>query len=126
MELVYFYDINMSVNSMYYSNPYKKGWKFLTREAKLLRAKIMDDTMKQMNGKEFWRGDILEVEVKFFKNWYTKEGNIRKEDLDNRIKFLLDSVLKAYDLDDSQIFKITAHKIHDTTIKQTQVFITKR
>ena len=63
-ELVFYYDATMSVNTMYWTNYKHKGMKFLTRPAKLLKAKVIDDTLKQMNGKKIRRSEIQEVEIK--------------------------------------------------------------
>lgn len=95
----------------------------LTPEARNLRAKIINDTINQMNGKKFWRGDVLEFEIRFIENWYTQKGDISKKDLDNRLKFFIDSICMAYQIDDSQIFKITTQKIQHHSIEQTQLFI---
>ena len=64
-ELVFDYKACMSVNSMYYTNYSHKGMKFLTRPAKLLKSRIINDTLNQMGEKKFWRSDILEMEIKF-------------------------------------------------------------
>lgn len=43
--------------------------------------------------------------------WFTKKGEIKKKDVENRHKALLDVVMPYFDLDDSQIFEITIKKL---------------
>ena len=47
----------------------------------------------------------LSLTVEIFEDWYTKKGAVRKKDLANREKFLIDSVFRSLGLDDSYIFK---------------------
>jgi Holliday junction resolvase RusA-like endonuclease len=125
-ELVYPYKIDMSINRQYYNNPVQRGRKALTEEARNMRARIINDTLAQIGErKEFWRCDILEIELIFIENWNTQAGEIRKKDLDNRLKFLIDSIVKAYDIDDSQFFKVTAQKVQSEHLEQTYITIKK-
>lgn len=43
--------------------------------------------------------------------WYTKSGEIRKIDVDNRHKSLFDGIFPFLDLDDSQVFKTKINKV---------------
>lgn len=43
-------------------------------------------------------------------SWFTKAGDIRKIDVENRHKTLIDGVFKFLDLEDSQIFEINIKK----------------
>lgn len=43
--------------------------------------------------------------------WFTKSGEIKKKDVENRHKGLLDVIMPYFDLDDSQIFEITIKKV---------------
>lgn len=124
LKLEYPYAVNMTVNKMYYSNPYKRGMKFLTQDAKALRAVIIADTQKQLKQlPAIHRGSKLRVSIVFVDKFLNNDLTIKKRDLDNRLKFLIDSVFIAIGLDDSQIWHITAHKRHDMEERRTLVGI---
>lgn len=48
--------------------------------------------------------------VDFFSNWLTKKGEVRKKDLDNYLKVLIDCVCAALKIDDCFVFEILARK----------------
>lgn len=57
---------------------------------------------------------ILKVEVQYVgprESWFTKKNEIKKKDVENRHKALLDGIFSFLDLDDSQIFEITIKKV---------------
>jgi len=108
MEIKLDYKIDMSVNSMYRTTRYGK---FLTRAALIKRAQIITDVKKMNNvGTEYLQDKKLSIGIIFTENWYCLNGEIRKADLDNRLKFLIDSVFKALDLEDKMIFEIYTKK----------------
>lgn len=51
--------------------------------------------------------------------WFTKKGEIRKVDVENRHKALLDGIMPFLDLDDSQIFEITIKKLVSAQVETT-------
>lgn len=60
------------------------------------------------------QGKQLKVVVKYIgpiESWFTKKGEIRKLDVENRSKQLLDRVFHFIDLDDSQIFELVVSKV---------------
>ena len=108
--LRYEYAVAMSVNSMYFGGLKFQRTRVLTPEARNLRSKIIYDTKQQILGDVFDRGDKLRVEIYFFDNWHNLDGGIKRRDIDNRLKFLIDSVFLGYEIDDSQIFELVAYK----------------
>lgn len=102
----------MSVNKMYYIKP-KGNRKVLTIKARELRARIMEDTIKQIGHRA---NQIVEedepqrIEITFMGDWLTLEGEVRKTDIDNRLKFLIDSIYNAIGFDDKYIYEIKAKK----------------
>lgn len=68
-------------------------------------------------------GKRLRVEITYQgpqSDWFTKKGEIKKKDVENRHKALLDGIMPFFDLDDSQIFEIKIQKFvspgaHETT-----------
>jgi len=85
-----------SINSLYW---HKGNIKIMKTEAKKLRERIIEHT----------EGDVP-PETKLFCSivvggqWYYKNGNIKKRDVLNLQKFLIDSVFKGLEADDKQIF----------------------
>ena len=66
----------------------------------------------------------LNLVVEMFENWYTKKGAVRKKDLANREKFLIDSIFKSLGLDDSFIFEHKMFKIQSNEEK-VKILISK-
>ena len=55
--------------------------------------------------------------------WFTKKGEIKKKDVENRHKGLLDVIMPYFDLDDSQIFEITIKKIITAAMETTATVV---
>lgn len=93
-----------TINHLYY---HRGNIKVLTTEARRLREKIEslvepDNSLKEKK---------LQIELKIFENWHNKkDGAVKKKDISNREKFLVDSIFKALELDDKYIFKHTMIK----------------
>lgn len=83
--------------------------KYLKPEAKRLRKEILEIT--QTDKKPFSEKEFLEIHVKIYEDWFTKKGEIKRKDISNREKFLLDSIFEGIRLDDKQIFKHTMQKV---------------
>jgi len=94
-----------TINHLYW---HRGNIKIMKKEAKELREKII----KLLPINEFTEADKLEVEVYIFENWFTKQNEVKKKDIMNREKFLLDSVFEGLELDDKMIFKISMSKIN--------------
>lgn len=107
MEINLPYKTNFSVNSMYRVT--RQG-KFLKREALNLRARIIEDVKEQIKENLFQEDKKLTIGIIFVENWNYKNGEIKQVDLDNRLKFLIDSVFTALDLNDKMIYEIYARK----------------
>lgn len=54
----------------------------------------------------------LKVSVEIYENWYCTDGVVKKKDIANREKFLIDSVFEALNIDDKYIFENTFKKIN--------------
>lgn len=125
MEINLPYKTNFSVNSMYRTT--RQG-KFLKRKALNFRTRIIEDVKEQIREfEEIWENKLtdkkLTVGIIFVENWLYKNGEIRKADLDNRLKFLIDSVFKALDLDDKMIYELYARKEHNELAEATTITI---
>lgn len=102
----------ISVNHLYGRHGYRS---YLKPEGKILREYIINLIDKQKIEIDKYIDKELKIEVKVYKNWYTKKGIIARADISNLEKFLVDSVFMALksdtnQLDDKQIFKHTMIK----------------
>ena len=57
------------------------------------------------------KDEQLKVTTLVYESWYTKKGDVKKKDLANREKFLIDSVFSALGIDDKFIFEHTMRKV---------------
>jgi Holliday junction resolvase RusA-like endonuclease len=89
---------------------------YLKAEAKRLREEIEDIVIQTLSEGGHNLNDIknevpLKVEVYIHESWYANNGNVRRTDVANREKFLLDSVFNALGIDDKFIFSHTMIKV---------------
>ena len=99
-----------TINHLYGHRGYRM---FLKKEAKELREEII----KLIPDHEFKSTDKLSVQVDIYEDWYTQQGEIKRKDIANREKFLIDSIFDGLKLDDKQIFEHKIKKIQSNTEK---------
>ena len=122
MEINLDYKVNMSVNMMYRTTRFGR---FLTTKALQQRARIIQDIKKYNFNTEDLEDKRLSVGLIFTEDWYYKNGEIKKTDLDNRLKFIIDSIFKTLNLNDKLIFEIYAKKQQSELKESVQISITK-
>lgn len=97
-----------SVNAMYMQT--RTGRRFKSDEYKTFEtlAKFMKVTGPEL------RGAIpYECEILYFSNWFCKDGSLRRVDVDNRGKAVLDVLSMIYpEFDDSQIVDLRLRKLN--------------
>lgn len=100
-----------SVNHLYGHNRF--GHFYLKKEGKDLRKYIFDKINGSISREvlETFFNVKLSVKVEIYENWYTKKGDVKKKDIANREKFLIDSVFNALGLDDCFVFEHTMIKV---------------
>ena len=88
--------------------------KIMTKEARELKKKIKDicyDTLQEqmylLDGKK------LKVTIEIHEDWYCKNGTVKRKDISNREKFLVDAIFDSVDWEDKFIFEHTMKKIQD-------------
>lgn len=100
-----------SVNHLYGHN--RLGHFYLKKEGKELRKYIFEkikDSIPKDKLKDFH--DVkLSVKVEIYEDWHTKKGAVKKKDIANREKFLIDSIFNALGLDDCYIFEHVMKKV---------------
>jgi len=94
-----------TVNHMYFN---WNNRRILTKEARELKKEILEIVKKVKQ--PFNKKIFLKVNVKIYEDWFTKKGEIKRKDISNREKFLIDSIFEALGLDDKQIFIHTMKK----------------
>ena len=78
-----------TINHLYY---HKGNIKIMKKEAKDLRKEIIEIVLKSKTLFKGLENHPLGVDVAIFENWHCKDGSIKKKDVANREKFLIDSV----------------------------------
>lgn len=105
-----------TVNHIYASGKY--GRRFMISSAKKLKVEIIECIHTQSESQGYnaydWHNRLLEVTVIIYENWFTKKDTIKKKDIANREKFIVDTVFEALCLDDAQIWKHTMIKQVET------------
>ena len=82
-----------------------RNWK----EAANLALNAVEDIPEWMAQHVADKG-TFEFEVKWVGDHWYKNGNHRRRDVVNRVKFLMDVIFKRLNLDDASVFKITLVK----------------
>jgi len=85
--------------------------KYLKPEAKGLREEIKKIIFRMDLSDMHDKDSHLQVHVQVLEDWYCKNGTVKRKDVSNREKFLIDSIFEALELDDKMIFKHTMEKI---------------
>ena len=103
-----------TVNHLYC---YTRRGCFMKKEAKELRKEIVKIVDKQPTEEiASLKNKILGVDVAIFERWYNLDGiTVKKMDIANREKFLIDSVFEGLGIDDKFVFYQSMRKLHSTT-----------
>jgi len=88
-----------TLNHLYW---HRGNMKIMKREAKELREKINNIVSKINN--DLNNDSKLKVLVEIYENWFNKDNTIKRIDVLNREKFLIDSIFNSIGIDDKNIF----------------------
>jgi len=80
-------------------------------EAKKLREEIKEIIINQAFPLFSLEEVKLKVITEIHEDWFTKKGEVKRKDICNREKFLVDSIFNALNIDDKFIFTHTMKKI---------------
>ena len=100
-----------TINHLYW---HKGNMKIMKTEAKKLREDISKIVVSRLPFVCSNLNSGLKVTVEIHENWLTKKGEVKKKDVANREKFLIDSVFGALGIDDKFIFQHHISKVQDT------------
>lgn len=92
----------------------KFGAVYLKPEAKKLKEEIKKIVWMDISFVIPNLNDGLKVSIEIHENWFTKKGDVKRKDVSNREKFLVDAVFDAMGIDDKFIFEQTMKKVQDT------------
>jgi Holliday junction resolvase RusA-like endonuclease len=102
-----------TINHLYW---HRGNMKIMTKEARALKQEINIISCSSIpQGFMPNKGVALKVDVEIHENWFTKDGSVKKKDISNREKFLIDAIFDALGIDDKFIFQNTMRKIQDTS-----------
>ena len=91
-----------------------RGGFYMKPLAKSLRVEIVEAVTESAKSQGFvhsdWCERLLEVSVIIVEDWWTKKHTVKKKDISNREKFLIDSIFQGLGLDDQNIWKHTMQK----------------
>ena len=111
-----------TINHMY---AHRGNMKIMKATARKIQADILAIVDQiDWRDKNFLRDKKLAVNVAVHESWYTGAGTVRKKDIANREKFLIDSIFKALAIDDSNIWAMGFFKI-DSEEEKSIVTITE-
>jgi len=105
-----------SINHLYW---HRGNIKIIKKEARELKEYI-DFCVKRdvkLFNEEILINKKLKVTIEVYENWLTKKNEVKKKDVDNRSKFLLDSIFKSLELDDKFIYELKTSKIQSNEEK---------
>ena len=92
---------------------YRGFHQYMKPEAVKLKAEIKKIVIKSLPFFCPNLNDGLKVVVEVHENWFTKKGEVKRMDISNREKFLIDSVFDALGIDDKYIFENKMLKVQD-------------
>ena len=98
-----------TINHLYW---HRGNIKIMKKEAKELRQEIIDliDHKVYQYERDYFKDKQLYVIVEIYEDWFCKNNTIKKKDIANREKFLIDTVFKGLNIDDKMIFKCSFEK----------------
>ena len=99
-----------TINHLYW---HKGNIKIMKTEAKKLREEIKEIVIKSLPFFCPNLNDGLKVIVEIHEDWLCKNGSVKRKDVANREKFLIDSVFDGLGIDDKFIFEHNIIKIQD-------------
>jgi Holliday junction resolvase RusA-like endonuclease len=66
-------------------------------------------------------GDKVSLEFKVSQDWFYKNGKMKKQDVQNMVKVLIDLIAEKQGWDDSQVWSFKAEKDHDPSTGRVSV-----
>lgn len=90
---------------------------YLSQEAKLFKTKVKC-SMPAVN---VYDDELFSIHIHIHSNWYYKNGRVKKHDIQNLDKLLIDAIFEKLGVDDSRLFEVTLRKVQNATEGFTMV-----
>ena len=94
-----------------YGKTFRHGGLYLKTEAKKLKEEIGEIIRASKINAEEFKEKKLRVKVQVFENWITKKGDVKKKDVANREKFIIDKIFEILGLEDKFVYDMRLEKI---------------
>ena len=111
-----------SVNHLYGHT--KFGAFYLKPQAKVLKHQIIESAKSQLAKQGYdsnmWKYRLLRVHTKIYESWWTLKNTVKKKDIANREKFLIDSIMEGLELDDSYVWEHILTKV-DSDVEKAEI-----
>ena len=99
-----------TINHLYW---HRGNIKIMKTEAKKLRKEIKEIVQADTCGLYDIQDCKLSVQCEIHEDWMCKNGSVKRIDISNREKFLIDSVFEALGIEDKFIFEHRMIKVQD-------------
>lgn len=80
---------------------------YLSKEAKEFKKLVFIHTPPY----KIKEGAMYQITIQVYSNWWCKNGNIRRKDIQNLDKLLIDAMFEKFGADDSVIFRTRVEKL---------------
>ena len=107
-----------SVNHLYFT---MRNLKILTKEARELKIRIKE--ICDDHEIDVPIDKPLKVVCSIHEDWYYKNGSIKRADVANREKFIVDAVFDSIGIDDRNIFENSFIKVQDSENEFSEIEI---
>jgi len=86
---------------------------YLSQEAR----KFKDMVKIYMPHIDIDKNKLYSMHNEYYYDWYYKNGNVKKKDVQNMNRLLIDAVFRGLGIDDSVLFKVTDEKVQSHKCK---------
>jgi len=65
---------------------------------------------------EVTEGCVYKLSIEYHSNWFFKNGKVKKQDIQNMDKLLIDAVFEKMGVDDSRVWEVHLYKVQSTKV----------
>jgi len=107
-----------TINHLYW---HRGNMKIMTKEAKEVKEHITK--LVDLIHNDLPTEKKLKVTVEVRENWLTKKGEVKRKDVANREKFIIDCVFDALGIDDKFIYELILRKVQSEDVESAIIKI---
>lgn len=114
-----------TVNSLYVNVKTKQGKliRIMPEKYRKLKAMIEEIARDYKENAKYYQGKRLAVSIFITEDWLNKNKTIKKKDLANREKFIIDSIFPSLGIDDSFIWELSLFKEQSKFVEEVVIQI---